>query len=166
MCDTDAIIRTDVANTINDRLKDALQILKDTPLFEGADEFYRMAIEEAQALDIQMAKDHEVLREMHEKNPRTVNFQLEKLRKLYIDLAVSGIKMFRCAKSGMTRTCSAAMAKLRSRLPQSIGWFLTLSLPIFAIYFYLQLQSVIAVLYPRLRRVKCNYSTFAHSKCR
>ncbi|RCN51857.1 hypothetical protein ANCCAN_01945 [Ancylostoma caninum] len=92
-------------------LQDALKVLKDTPLFEEAEESYKKAIEEAAKIDVQLAKDDDVLRSMHEKAQNGVAFRIEKLRKQYQD---------GCSKSDATGAMAGIIANLRSRIPQPL----------------------------------------------
>ncbi|KAK6739139.1 hypothetical protein RB195_020918 [Necator americanus] len=96
-------------DVLKEDLRDALQLLEYTPLFEQAEGFYLQTIDEAEKLDLQLSKDSDVLRSMLEENPRRVVYRMEKLKKQYEE---------RCDKSSAAGTMSNKLAVLRSRVPQ------------------------------------------------
>ncbi|EYC06952.1 hypothetical protein Y032_0073g794 [Ancylostoma ceylanicum] len=107
----DPMLRDCDLDVLDRGLQDALKVLKETPLFEEAEESYKKALEEAAKLDVQLAKDDDVLRSMYEKTQNGVAFRIEKLKKQYQD---------GCSRSDATGAMSGIIANLRSRVPQPL----------------------------------------------
>ncbi|KHJ86409.1 hypothetical protein OESDEN_13846 [Oesophagostomum dentatum] len=108
----DSMIRDVDFDILESGLHDALKLLKDTPLFDEAKDSYLKAIEEAEKLDIQLAKDSDVLTNMHERSSGATAFRVEKLKKQYDE---------GCANSDARGYAAAAIASLRSRRPQPVA---------------------------------------------
>ncbi|KAK5965640.1 hypothetical protein GCK32_005311 [Trichostrongylus colubriformis] len=104
------MLRPRDADVLKKGLRDALQMLECTPVYEQSEESYMKAIQEAEKLDVQLSKDREVLRDFAEMNPSAA-LRLEKLMKQYEE---------RCAESDAVGSNADVIAKLRARHPQPL----------------------------------------------